>query len=163
MSHDNVTPFRPRPRRAAAPQQDGGFGLRTHRGKALLAHLMTIAAFVLSLLFRAPPLSFIALGVAVGAVFFVYANRGAGMPWANTHHEHALRTLIVGYSIMTLLSVLVMVFSTSLTLPQVLAATVAFAFWGSLATILWALIRALIALVLAAMRKAVPNPRGWLV
>ena len=163
MPADNVTPFRrPPPKRAPAPQQDG-WGFKTHRGKAVLAHLLTIAAFALNLVFPAPPMSYIALAVAVAGFFFVYSNRGAAMPWANTHHEHALRTLVIGYSILTLLSLLGMLVSTPLSLPQVRDGVAQFAFWASLATILWALLRAAIALVLAALRRPVWNPRGWLV
>lgn len=49
MSSDNVTPFRRPPKRPVAPQQEGGFGFKTHRGKVVLAHLLTIAAFTLNL------------------------------------------------------------------------------------------------------------------
>jgi uncharacterized membrane protein len=164
MPADNVTPFRrPPPKRPVAPQQSGGFGFKTHRGKAVLAHLLTLAAFGLALVFTTPPLSFISLGIAIAAVLFVYSNRGAAMPWANTHHEHALRTLIIGYTIMTLASLLVLLSSTSFGLAQVRASLQTAAFWLNVAVILWAGLRALIALVLAGLRKAVPNPRGWLV
>jgi hypothetical protein len=36
-------------------------------------------------------------------------------------------------------------------------------FWGSVVVFIWGGLRALIGLVLAGMRKPVPNPRGWLV
>ena len=81
MSSDNVTPFRRPPKRPVAPQQSGGLGFKTHRGKAVLAHLFTLAAYVLAIVFPAPPLSYIALAAAVAAVLFVYANRGEAMPW----------------------------------------------------------------------------------
>ncbi|MEQ1618189.1 MAG: hypothetical protein ABL883_07575 [Terricaulis sp.] len=163
MPADNVTPFRrPPPKRPAAPQQSG-WGLKTHRGKAVLAHLMTLAAFALALVFTQAPLSFVALGVAVAAFLFVYSNRGAGMPWANTHHEHALRTLVIGYSIMTLADVVVMVTVTALTPEGMREGLFLFAVWTRIIVVAWAGLRALIALVLAVMRKPVPNPRGWLV
>ncbi len=163
MPADNVTPFRrPPPKRPPAPQQEG-WGFRTHRGKAVLAHLLTVAAFVLSLMFPLPPMSFVALAAAVAAFLFVYSNRGAAMPWANTHHEHALRTLVIGYSILTLLSLLGMVVNTPLSLEQVRSGVSLFAFWAGLATVLWALLRALIALVLAVLRRPVWHPRGWFV
>ncbi len=163
MPADNVTPFRrPPPKRPTAPQQSG-WGLRTHRGKAVLAHVLTLAAYALALLFPAPPLALIALGVAVAALLFVFSNRGAGMPWANTHHEHALRTLVIGYSIMTLVSLLIMVVATPLTPASVRLTLLQFSFWTNVVVALWAGARALIALVLAALRKALRNPRGWLV
>lgn len=163
MSADNVTPFRRPPKRPPAPQQGGGFGLKTHRGKAVLAHLCTLAAYVLALLFPLPPLSYIGLAVAVAVFLFVYSNRDAGMPWVNTHHEHALRTLIIGNSIVTLADVLVMVVVTPLTPDGMKMSLLAFAFWARVATVAWACLRALIALALAAMRKPVPHPRGWFI
>lgn len=163
MPADNVTPFRrPPSNRPVAPQQ-GGWGLKTHRGKAVLAHVLTLAAFALALVFSAPPLSFVALGVAVAAFLFVYSNRGAGMPWANTHHEHALRTLVIGYSIMTLADVIVMVTVTALTPEGMREVLYLFAAWTRIIVVAWALLRAIIALVLATLRKPLPNARGWLV
>jgi uncharacterized membrane protein len=150
---DNVTPFRRPPKRPVAPQQQGGLGFKTHRGKVVLAHLLTIAAFTLNVIFRAPPLSFLGLAVGVGAAVLVYTNRGAAMPWANTHHEHALRTLIIGYAIWALAGALMLI--NGAFLPVTL--------FGQLAIALWALIRAVIALVLGIMRKPIPHPRGILV
>jgi uncharacterized membrane protein len=154
MPADNVTPFRrPPPKRPVAPQQPGGWGFKTHRGKVVLAHLLTITAFALNVLFRFPPLSFLGLAVGVAAGFFVLANRGAAMPWANTHHEHALRTLIIGYSIWALASALTLISSALLTVTLV----------AQLAIALWALVRAAIALVLGVMRRPIPHPHGWLI
>lgn len=151
MPSDNVTPFRrPKPVR---PQQQGGLGIKTHRGKVLLEHLLTIAAFALNVVFRVAPWSFIGLVVAIAAVVIVYSNRGAAMPWANTHHEHALRTLIIGYSLWVLASLLVLINGSLIMITIYL----------QLAIALWAVVRAVIALVLGVMRKAIPNPRGWLI
>lgn len=148
---DNVTPFRrPKPVR---PQQQGGLGIKTHRGKVVLAHLLTIAAFALNFVFRTPPLSFIGLIVGVAAVVIVYSNRGAAMPWANTHHEHALRTLVIGYSLWVVAGLLVLINGALFTITIYL----------QLAIAAWAVLRAVIALVLGIMRKAIPNPRGWLI
>ncbi len=153
MPSDNVTPFRRPPKRPVAPQQQGGMGFKTHRGKVVLAHMLTIAAFTLNVIFRAPPESFLGLAVGVAAGFLVYSNRGAAMPWANTHHEHALRTLIIGYSIWALAGALMLINGALLTIT----------IYIQLAVALWALIRAVIALVLGVMRKPIPNPRGWLI
>ncbi len=163
MPADNVTPFRrPPPKRPTAPQS-GGFGLKSHRGKAVLAHLLTLAAYALAWLFPFAPLSYLALGVAVAGFLFVYSNRGAGMPWANTHHEHALRTLAIGFAIMTLADVIVMVTLTAMTPEGMRAGLFMFAAWTRIAIVVWAGLRALIALALAVGRKPVPRPRGWLV
>lgn len=151
MPSDNVTPFRrPKPVR---PQQQGGLGIKTHRGRVVLEHLLTIAAFTLNVVFRVAPWSFLGLIVAIAAVVIVYSNRGAAMPWANTHHEHALRTLIIGYSLWVLASLLVLINGSLIMITIYL----------QLAIALWAVIRAVIGLVLGVMRKAIPNPRGWLV
>lgn len=151
MARDNVTPFRrPKPVR---PQQSGGLGFKTHRGKAVLAHLLTLAAFSLNFFLRAPPLSFAGLIVGVAAVALVYSNRGAAMPWANTHHEHALRTLIIGYVIWVLASLL----------PMINGALFTITIYAQLAVLIWAGLRAAIALVLAVMRRPLPNPRGWFI
>lgn len=150
---DNVTPFRRPPPRPVRPQQSGGWGFKTHRGKAVLGHLLTLAAFSLNFFLRMPPLSFLGLIVAIAAVVLVYSNRGEAMPWANTHHEHALRTLIIGYAIWVLASLLTLVNGALFTIT----------IYIQLGVLIWAVLRALIALVLAVMRKPVPHPTGWFV
>lgn len=150
---DNVTPFRRPPPRPAQPQQSGGLGLKTHRGKAVLVHLLTIAAFVANFLLRSPPLSFVGMMFGIAAVALAYSNRGQAMPWANTHHEHAVRTLIIGWAIWVVGGVLPMIYG-----PFVVAT-----FFIQLGAAIWAVLRAVIALVLAIMRKPIPNPHGWLV
>ncbi|MEZ5995718.1 MAG: hypothetical protein R3C25_08175 [Hyphomonadaceae bacterium] len=153
MPADNVTPFRRPPKRPVAPQQSGGLGFKTHRGKVVLAHVLTIAAFASNFFLRAPPLSFVGLIVGVAAIVIVYGNRGAAMPWANTHHEHALRTLVIGYALWVLAGLLIIVSSGLATVTIYL----------QLAIAAWAVIRALIALVLGVIRKPIPHPRGWLI
>lgn len=153
MPADNVTPFRRPPKRAVAPQRGEGFGFNTHRGKVVLAHALTVAAFALNMLFRVPPLSFIGLAVGVAAIALVISNRGQAMPWANTHHEHAVRTLMIGYALWVIASLLTLI-SPFLALA---------ALFGQVVVALWAGVRALIALVLGVMRKPIPNPHGGLV
>jgi uncharacterized membrane protein len=167
---DNVTPFRrPKPR-PVAPQQGGGFGFKTHRGKVVLVHTLTLIAFIaaiigtpaINILFADPSATIIAqarmvgwivgLVAAIAAVVVAYTNRGAAMPWANTHHEHAMRTLMIGYAIWVIAGLLVYVHG-------ILAIGTIFIQIG---VFIWAAIRASVALVLGVMRKPVPNPRGWL-
>jgi uncharacterized membrane protein len=151
MPSDNVTPFRrPKPVR---PQQQGGLGIKTHRGKVVIAHILTIAAFVANFALRTAPWSFIGMIVGIAAVVIVFSNRGAAMPWANTHHEHALRTLIIGYSLWVLAGLLVLINGSLVTITIFLQLGVA----------IWAVARAGVALVLGVMRKPVPNPRGWFI
>lgn len=150
MSHDNVTPFRrPKP---ARPQQSGGVGLKTHRGKVVLVHLLTIAAFALNLLLP-EPWSLIGMAVGIAAIALAFTNRGQAMPWANTHHEHAVRTLVIGYAIWVLGSLL----------GYVHGALAVGTIYVHLIVAIWAALRAAIALVLGVIRKPVPNPQGWLV
>jgi uncharacterized membrane protein len=167
---DNVTPFRrPKPR-PVAPQQSGGWGFRTHRGKVVLVHVLTLIAFLAAIsgtpivnqLFADPSAAIIGqaravawiVGIvaAIAAAVISYSNRGAAMPWANTHHEHALRTLIIGYAIWVLAGLLTYI-------HNVLAVATVFIQAG---VFLWAFLRAGVALVLGVMRKAIPNPHGWL-
>ena len=51
MPADNVTPFRRPPPKRPGGAAAGRVGLKTHRGKAVLAHLLTLAAFALALVF----------------------------------------------------------------------------------------------------------------
>ncbi|MEZ5958069.1 MAG: hypothetical protein R3C27_12770 [Hyphomonadaceae bacterium] len=148
---DNVTPFRrPKPVR---PQQQGGLGIKTHRGKVVLAHLLTIAAFLVNFFLRGFPWSLLGLVIGVAAVLIVYANRGTAMPWANTHHEHALRTLIIGYALWMLAGLLILISDGLANVTIILQLGIA----------IWAVLRAGVALVLGVMRKPIPNPRGWFI
>jgi uncharacterized membrane protein len=160
MPSDNVTPFRrPKPVR---PQQKGGLGFGTHRGKAVLVHLLTIATYVCAFLFPFPPppgspivlyvAACITFALAIVAVTVAMPNRYAGMPWATTHHEHAIRTLMIGFVLWTL--------SSALTYISPIFATPAYYF--HLAIMLWAVVRSGVGVVLAFMRKPIGNPRGWL-
>ncbi len=134
---DNVTPFRRPPKRPVAPQQSGGWGFKTHRGKVVLVHLLTLIGLI----------------VAIAAVVLAYSNRGEAMPWANTHHEHALRTLVIGYAVWVVGSLLTLINGALFTI----------ALFIQLGVLIWAAIRAGIALVLGIMRRPLWNPRGWLV
>ena len=151
MPRDNVTPFRPR-RPPPKPVQRGG-GLKSHRGKAVLGHLLTLAAFALSFVFAAAPLSYVAMAAAIAAAAFAYANRTDAMPWAATHHEYMFRTLLVGYSIWVLSGLLPLIFAP-------LAIVTLLAHIGVLAG---AVLRSGVGLGLAVFRKPISNPRGWFI
>jgi uncharacterized membrane protein len=147
---DNVTPFRPR-RPPPKPAQRGG-GLSSHRGKAVLAHVLTLAAFGLSFFLAGPPLSYLAMAVGVAAVAIALANRADAMPWAQTHHEHAVRTVMIGYAIWVIGGLLAFVSG----------ALIAAVFYIRIAVLVWVAIRAGVGLVLAILRKPIPHPRGAL-
>ena len=175
----NVTPFRRPPKRPPAPQQSGGLGFKTHRGKAVLVQLLTAAAFVVNYFFPYAPLSFVGLGVGSrhGAerdgyrrrpvvVVHAFSNRYEAMPWARTHHEHALRTLLIGYSILVALGLVPLLFGGGYTQGETVAGLRAqydlAAFWLRIAVIIWAVLRAGVGLVLALMRKPITKPAGIL-
>jgi uncharacterized membrane protein len=160
MSRDNVTPFRrPKP---ARPQQSGGLGFKTHRGKAVLVHLLVVATYACAFFFPFPapagaPLvmvvaSCVSLALAFATIALAMPNRYQGMPWAATHHEHAIRTLMIGFVLWMLAS--------ALTYISVALAFVAF--WTRIGVLLWAAIRSCAGVVLALMRKPIPHPKGWL-
>lgn len=144
---DNVTPFRRRP--PPKPVQRSG-GVSSHRGKAVLVQALTLAAFVMNFFLAAPPLSYLALAVGVAAAAVALSNRTDAMPWATTHHEHALRTLIGGYAIWVLATLLAFV-NGSLVIVT---------FYIHIVVLIWVAIRAGIGLVLAILRKPIGNPRG---
>lgn len=166
MSSDNVTPFRRPPKRPVAPQQSGGLGFKTHRGKAVLVHLLTLVAFLLNLLPYAlmlplfagapqvPPIVLLLPGMVAGifAAFLAYSNRGAAMPWANTHHEHAFRTLMIGYSLWVLAGALIYINGVLFIATLFIQVAIA----------LWAWVRSGVGLALAIMRQPIGNPHGWL-
>jgi uncharacterized membrane protein len=151
MPADNVTPFRRPPKRVQRPQQ-AGLGFKTHRGKAVLVHLLTLAAFALNFIFPVGLESYIGIAVGVAAAFLAYSNRYDGMPWAATHHEHVFRTILIGYSIWTIASAL----------TYVNGALAPVAIYTHLAIIVWAGIRSGVGLVLAVMRRPIWHPKGWL-
>lgn len=162
---DNVTPFRRPPKRPVAPQQQGGWGFKTHRGRAVLVQALTLIAFVLNFvgsvagqfLLAATGAAqlrgviwIIGLGVGIAAVVIAFSNRNQAMPWANTHHEHALRTLVIGYAIWTLGSLLTYVHGSLIVGTMFVQIGVA----------VWAVLRAVIGLALSSGRKPIPHPRG---
>lgn len=86
---DNVTPLRPRKR----PRRT--LDLRAPRSQVLLVHALTAMTFGLNY-FALGSLRYLAVALGVAAIAIAAGRRNEGMPWACTHHEFALRTLIVG-------------------------------------------------------------------
>jgi uncharacterized membrane protein len=152
MPSDNVTPFRRPPKRVQQRQQ-GGLGLKSHRGKAVLVHLLTLTAFALDLVFPTGIEAYIGMGVGLAAAFLAYSNRYDGMPWAATHHEQVFRTLLLGFSVWTIANAL----------SFVNGAFGIVVVYIHLAIIVWAAIRSGVGLVLALMRRPIPHPKGMLI
>lgn len=164
MSSDNVTPFRRPPPRPVRPQQQGGMGFKTHRGKAVLAHLLTLACFAAPFLFGplvGPDLSrFIGIGIGIAAAVIAYSSRETATPWAATHHEHILRTLMIAFVLLTILSLPSYVVSRELTGFWNFYTPIYF--WTYVVILIWVLIRSGIGLILAGLRKPIWHPRGLL-
>jgi|CXWL01.1.fsa_nt_gi uncharacterized membrane protein len=164
MPADNVTPFRPR--RPPPKPKGGGLGLTTPRGKAVLVHVLTMTGFAMSLFFTTAPMSWLAIAVGFSAAAIAYSNRAEGMPWAATHHEFAFRTLLIGFSLITLIrlpSYFFPRFGADAGTASIWSTVGMVMFWGTIIVLLWAGLRALAGFVLATMRKPIPHPRGMLI
>jgi|688.fasta_scaffold865117_2 uncharacterized membrane protein len=143
----NITPFRRRPQ---PPKLQGprGFDPQRPQHKALLMHALTAAAFLIN--WAAPfPGSLIGLGAGIGAVAIAQSNRREGMPWAQTHHEFGIRTLLLGAAVWVVSGLLIMAPA-----PGV-ATAVSFI---QLLVLAWVLARAAVGFWRALNRKPTPNP-----
>lgn len=137
-------------------------GWQTHRGKAVLVHILTLMTYVSAWFFPFPPppgasvtfvvASAVSLVFAFMAVTLAMQNRYDGMPWAATHHEQAIRTLIIGFVLWTVASAL----------QFITPALAMVSFVVHIAVALWAALRSVVGIVLALMRKPTLNARGWL-
>jgi uncharacterized membrane protein len=111
-------------------------------------HGLTAAAFLLNF-FLAFPFSLIGLAAGIAAVAIAQSNRRDGMPWAQTHHEFGVRTLLLGAAVWVVVGLLVM-----LPLPGVAAAVQVV----QLVVLVWVLIRTAAGVWRALNRKPTPNP-----
>ncbi len=150
---DNVTPFR-RPRPPPKPARGPSFNLQSQRGKAVLVQLLVVACFAATYFLPGALWSLIGVAFGIAAVLIAQTNRLDGMPWARTHHEHAMRTVIIGAAAWMLLSVF-LILQIGFLIPVV--------FYGQIAICVWAGARGLIGAVLAVMRRPIWNPKGLLV
>lgn len=148
---DNVTPFRPRKTPPRAPSGQG-MGLTTHRGKAILVQALSVVTFVLLFFVTLRPWSYLVIALGVAAVAVAFTNRQDAMPWAKTHHEHALRTILIGYAIWALSEVILGLFGP-------LSFVILFI---HIAVLLWVAVRGIVGFVLAVIRKPIGNPKGVL-
>lgn len=162
MPSDNVTPFRRPPKRPAAPQQSGGIGLKTHRGRVVLVHVLTLLCFGLPWLISFPYMNYITLAIGIAAAFVALVSRANATPWAATHHLQAIHTLIIAMVINMLMGLPEYIFMSE-SIGAFAETLAVYVFWGNVIVSIWALLRAGIGLVLAVLRRAVPNPRGLLI
>ncbi len=86
---DNVVPLRPK--RRIKRRLDW----KAPRTLALLVHALTLVTFALYLL-ASGPLEYLAAAFGIASIAIAAGRRREGMPWACTHHEFALRTLLFG-------------------------------------------------------------------
>jgi hypothetical protein len=160
----NVTPFRRPPKRPVAPQQHGGMGFKTHRGKALLVHVLTIACFVVPFFLigfiGAQAAQLVGFGIGLAGALLAYSSRETATPWAATHHEQAVRTIIIAAVLITALGLPGLVIQQDVVSFWTIYNPIAF--WSWVIIVLWAGLRAVVGLVLAGMRRPVFNARGWL-
>ncbi len=155
---DNVTPFRPR---RPPPKPKSRFNLASHRGRAVAAQALALVAFAMNFQLTGAS-NWIAWGVGVAAVAIAASNRNTAMPWAATHHEHVLRTLVIG-SVISTLSVVTLNLTALMHAPIAVLTPVTIAnFWIQLGVLIWAAIRAGIGLILAIIRRPIWHPRGIL-
>lgn len=143
----NVTPFRPRPK-TPPPRGSRGFDPQRPQHKVLLMHGLTAVAFLLNW-WLAFPLSLLGLGAGIGAVAIAQSNRREGMPWAQTHHEFGVRTLLLGAAVWVVAGLFVM-----LPIPGVATAVELV----QLVVLVWVLARTAMGVWRALNRKPTPNP-----
>jgi len=141
---NNVTPFRPRPK--PAPPGRKVFDAQRPQHKVFLVHGLTLAAFAVSWLFGFP-LELLGVAAGVAAVAVAASNRREGMPWAQTHHEFGLRTLLLGGGVWMIAGMLVF-------LPLIGGLVI----FVQIAVLIWAGLRAGVGLLWALQRKPVANP-----
>lgn len=137
---NNVTKF-PGPRR---PQVPKGPDLR---GPALAVYALGVGAFGLFLTGRQyADLAGLALGIA--AVVIAAGRRDEGPAWIRSHHEFALRTIVIAGALWTLLSLATF-------LPILILAT----WYAKLALGAWLLLRCVYGAGQVFRKKIISNPR----
>jgi len=137
---NNVTKF-PGPRRPQAPK---GPDLR---GPALSVYALGVAAFALFLSgLQFADLAGFAFGIA--AVVIAAGRRDEGPAWIRSHHEFALRTIVIAGALWTLLSLLT--FVPVLILPS---------WYARLALGGWLLVRSVYGAGQVLRKKIISNPR----
>ncbi|MET1413889.1 DUF4870 domain-containing protein [Roseibium sp. HPY-6] len=80
-------------------------------------------------------------------VIFAYLNKGKAAEWVDSHYIYQIRTFWIGFLFSIIGIVLMFVFIGIFVL---------------LATLVWAIIRCIKGLQLAARSEEIPNPRTWL-
>jgi uncharacterized membrane protein len=145
MSSDNVTPFRRRP-----PPPKPAFNPKEPR--ELARAIYVLAAGGLALLWFGGLISLLGVALSMAAVFIAAGNRGEGPPWAQSHFEFVLRTIVIAGCALMLLS-----------LVQTLPLVGVVAVWLRLVVFVWAGVRLVVGFVRAIRAKPNAYARGWLI
>jgi uncharacterized membrane protein len=102
----------------------------------------------------------IGFGIGLAGVLVAYSSRDSATPWAATHHEQAMRTIIIASILITALSLPRLVVSQEVAGFWNIYGPIAF--WTWVVIVLWGGLRAVVGLVLAGLRRPVFKARGWL-
>lgn len=144
--NSNVRPLRP-----PTPAKRK-FDLRDPETLARAVHIAALSAFVI-LWLGSGPIDMIGIGVGVAAIAIAASKRDEASPWLRTHHEFALRTIVVAGAVWTLVS-----------LVGIVPLLGWFIMWiAQPVIILWVLVRCVVALVRAFDRKPIANPLSLLI
>jgi uncharacterized membrane protein len=147
MANDNVTRFRPR----QPDRRQGSF--KDPDKQAMLTHGLAVACFGLFFFTAGELFDFLALGVGFAGLAIAASKRTDPPGWAATHHEFALRTILVGGA--------AWIATTIIGIVPVLGGLIAWA--AQIAILCWAGLRTAVGVVRARDRAPMPRPRTLLV
>jgi uncharacterized membrane protein len=145
---DNVTPFR-RPPQPKEPDRRQG-SLKDPHSQAMLVHALTIASFVIFFVTDGELFDLLALALGFAALAIAASKRNTPPSWAATHHEFALRTVMLGGAVWIASTIL-----------GIIPAVGGLAAWGvQIAVLAWAGVRCLMGLLRARERAPMVRPRS---
>jgi uncharacterized membrane protein len=144
MANDNVTRFRPR----QPDRRPGSF--KDPDRQAMLTHGLAIACFLLFFFTSGELFDFLALGVGFAGLAIAASKRNDPPGWAASHHEFALRTILIGGAVWMVTTIIAIV--------PVFGGLAAWA--GQIAIIAWAGLRAAVGIVRARDRAPIARPKS---
>jgi uncharacterized membrane protein len=114
-------------------------------------HGLTLGAFA-GFFLLGGMLEFIAMAAGIAAIAIAATNRQDGMPWARTHHEFGLRTLIIGGVTWVLAG-----------LAGAIPLIGMVAWFVMIGVLLWVGLRGVVGLLRGAARQPMERPTGLLI
>ncbi|KAF0182658.1 MAG: hypothetical protein FD124_127 [Alphaproteobacteria bacterium] len=146
---NNVTPLRrPKPKKPL-------FDPRDPKSQVQLVYGLSIASFAIMWL-GTQFVDWIGMGFGVAALVISVSKRDEGVFWARSHYEFALRTMIIGAVVWTLLSLLGLVIGW---IPLVGSLTI---FIAKACVLGWVALRSGSGFLKASDTKVIANPMSWL-